>query len=194
MRISIIFHSICANNYLMAKTFYESLIKKGQDVSLFRVDDPDWVEQEDIPFAAKENLRNMMNLPVATPEVMFESDLIIMGSPTYFGNVSAEMKAYMDSIAKYWIKAELAGKKLAAFTSTGNPQGGGDLCLQAIHTFGMYMGMFCMPVPTTLIPDEDIHPFGIMHYSYSKYGEKLDNRTQIAIKKFVEQILGKLLL
>jgi len=173
----------------MAKAFYESFTKKGQDVSLFRVADPDWVEQEDIPLAAKENLKNMLSLPIASSEVMFESDLIIMGSPTYFGNVSAEMKIYMDSIAKYWINAELAGKKLAAFTSAGNPQGGGDLCLQAIHTFGMYMRMRCIPVPTTLIPDEDIHPFGIMQYSYSKYGEKLDNKTQKVIERFSEYII-----
>jgi NAD(P)H dehydrogenase (quinone) len=189
MRISIIFHSVCANNYLVAKTFYESFKKKGQNVSLFRVKDPDWTEQEGVPLAAKENLKNMMSLPVATPEVMFESDLIVVGSPTYFGNVSAEMKTYMDSVAKYWVKAQLAGKKLAAFTSAGNPQGGGDLCLQAIHTFGMYMGMLCMPIPTTLVPGEDIHPFGIIYYSYSKYGEKLDNKTQIAIEKFSEQLI-----
>ena len=189
MRISIIFHSVCANNYLVAKTFYESFKKRGQSVSLFRVADPDWIEQKDVPLAAKENLKNMMSLPIATPEVMLESDLIMMGSPTYFGNVSAEMKAYMDSSAKYWVKAQLAGKKLAAFTSAGNPQGGGDLCLQAIHTFGMYMGMLCVSVPTTLIPDENIHPFGIIHYSYSKYGEKLDPKTQTAIEKFSEQLI-----
>ncbi len=189
MKISIIFHSVCANNYLMAKAFYENLKIKKQDVSLFRVADPDWAEQESVPLVAKKNLRNMMALPMATPEAMFESDLIIMGSPTYFGNVSAEMKIYMDSIAKYWIKAELAGKRLAAFTSTGNPQGGGDLCLQVIHTFGMYMGMLCVPVPTTLISGADIHPFGIMHYSYSKYGEKLDKKTQTVIENFSEYLI-----
>ena len=189
MKISIIFHSVCANNYLMAKAFYESFKSKGQIVSLFRVLDPDWVEQKNIPVAAKENIRNMVNIPIATPEVMLESDLIIMGSPNYFGNVSAEMKAYMDSVAKYWVKAQLAGKKLVAFTSTGNPQGGGDLCLQAIHTFGMYMGMLCVSVPTTLIPGEYIHPFGIMHYSDSKYGEKLDNKTQGAIERFSEHLI-----
>lgn len=173
----------------MAKAFYGNLKTKKQDVSMFRVADPDWAGQDNVPLAAKENLKNMMALPIAAPEAMLESDLIIMGSPTYFGNVSAEMKIYMDSIAKYWIKAELAGKRLAAFTSTGNPQGGGDLCLQAIHTFGMYLGMFSVPVPTTLIPGEDIHPFGIMHYSYSKYGEELDIKTRTAIEKFSEYLI-----
>ena len=189
MKISIIFHSVCANNYLIAKIFYKNLKTKDQNVSLYRVADSDWTKQENTPSIAKENLKNMMNLSIATPEVMLESDLVVMGSPTYFGNVSAEIKAYMDSAAKYWIKAELAGKKLVAFTSVGNPQGGGDLCLQAIQTFGMYMGMTCVPVPTTLIPNENIHPFGIVHYSYSKYGEELDNKTQTAIEKFSKQIL-----
>ena len=189
MRISIIFHSVCANDYLMAKAFYDSFKSKNQNVSLFRVLDLDWVEQKNIPLAAKEIFGNMLSVPTATPEAMLESDLIIMGSPNYFGNVSAEMKAYMDSVAKYWVKAQLAGKKLVAFTSTGNPQGGGDLCLQAIHTFGMYMGMLCVSVPTTLIPGEYIHPFGIMHYSDSKYGEKLDNKTQGAIERFSEHLI-----
>jgi NAD(P)H dehydrogenase (quinone) len=189
MRIAIIFHSVCANNYLMARVFHESLKKRGQPVASFRVNDPDWVEKEDVPPAAKKNLAGMMSLPVATPEVMLESDLVIMGSPTYFGNVSGEMKVYMDSVARYWVKAQLAGKKFAAFTSVGNPQGGGDLCLQAIHTFGMYMGMLCMPVPTTLIPHDNIHPFGIMHYSYGKYGEELDHKTQAAIEAFAVQLI-----
>ncbi|MCK5341989.1 MAG: NAD(P)H-dependent oxidoreductase [Candidatus Heimdallarchaeota archaeon] len=189
MKISIIFHSVCANNYLIAKAFYEYLKTKGQNVSLYRVADSDWIKQENTPPAAKENLKDMINLSVATPEVMLESDLIIMGAPTYFGNVSAEMKAYMDSAAKYWVKAELAGKRLVAFTSAGNSQGGGDLCLQAIQTFGMYMGMLCVPVPTTLISNENIHPFGIIHYSYSKYGEELDSKTQIAIKNLSEQLI-----
>jgi len=47
-----------------------------------------------------------------------------------------------------------------------------------------------MPVPTTLIPGEYIHPFGIMHYSDSKYGEKLDSKTQRAIERFSEHLLA----
>ena len=49
MKISIIFHSVCANNYLIAKIFYKNLKTKDQNVSLYRVADSDWTKQENTP-------------------------------------------------------------------------------------------------------------------------------------------------
>lgn len=189
MKVSVIFHSVCGNTYLMAKEFNKSFVNKNQDVSLCRVADSDWQKQVDVLPEAGEHLEEMMKLPVATPEIMFKSDLVIIGSPTYFGNVSGEMKAFMDSIAIYWFEAKLAGKKLAAFTSAGNPQGGGGLCLQAIHTFGQHMGMISIPVPVNLMPGADLSSYGIIHYSNATYVKSLDEKAVESIDKYVDVLL-----
>jgi NAD(P)H dehydrogenase (quinone) len=191
MKVAIVFHSVCGNDYLIAKAFYDNLKQKAQ-VSLNRVRDDDWKKMPDTPVKAQSNLAEMNKLPISKPERMLESDLIIMGCPTYFGNVTAEMKTFMDETAKYWVKANLAGKKLVAFTSAGNPQGGGDLCLQAIHTYGKFMGMISLPVPTTTLPSENINPLGIIHYSNGKYGKTIPENIEAIIKNYSAYILSSL--
>ncbi|MBF0122510.1 MAG: NAD(P)H-dependent oxidoreductase [Candidatus Omnitrophica bacterium] len=184
MKVAIIFHSICGNTYLMARAFEEGLRAKGQDVGLYRVADLDWTSQLDIPQKTEENLKAMMALPQATPESVSDADLIVLGSPTHFGNVSAEMKAFMDSTGGLWFHGKLTGKMCAAFASAGNTEGGGDLCLQAIHTYAKYMGMASVPVPVTLVSGENWPALGIIQYSNGKYAEALDQRTERAIKNY----------
>jgi len=54
-------------------------------------------------------------------------DGIIVGSPNYFGTMSAEIKEFFDRSVKYFKKLE--GKVGGAFTSTGMIGGGGETTL-----------------------------------------------------------------
>jgi NAD(P)H dehydrogenase (quinone) len=184
MKAVIVFHSIYGNDYLMARAFASELKSAGQEVGLYRVADPDWVEKPDISEKAREIIREMRTVPEAAPKALESADLVILGSPTYFGNVTGEMKAFMDSTGGLWFHGKLIGKKCVAFTSAGNTEGGGVLCLQAIHTYAMYMGMACLPVPVTLVPGENWPALGIIHYSNGKQGEALDAKTERAIKNY----------
>ncbi len=184
MKVSIVFHSVCGNTYLMARAFDEGLKAQGHVVRLYRVADPGWTAQADVPPKTEENLKTMRMLPEGSPESLADADLIILGSPTYFGNVSAQMKAFMDSTGGLWFHGKLAGKTCVAFASSGNTEGGGDLCLQAIHTYAKYMGMASLPVPVTLVPAENWPALGIIQYSNGKYAEALDQKTERAIKNY----------
>jgi NAD(P)H dehydrogenase (quinone) len=65
----------------------------------------------------------------AEPQELLRHDVIVLGSPTYFGNMSAELKGFVDrSISVY---RQLEGKRGAAFTTAGSA---GDLekCLTAL--------------------------------------------------------------
>ncbi|MBF0522365.1 MAG: NAD(P)H-dependent oxidoreductase [Candidatus Omnitrophica bacterium] len=190
MKTAIIFHSVCGNDYLLARTFFEAFIKRGQkDTELYRVSDDDWKDQLDLPEATRKHLSDMFSLPVATPEVLLDKDLILMGAPTYFGNVSAEMKAFMDATSCHWFEGKLAGKKLVAFTSYGNSESGGSLCLQSIHTYGQHMGMISVSIPTTTVPGKISSPYGVLYNSQGKYGELLDKDTIKLIEKFSDYLL-----
>ncbi len=191
MNIAIIFHSMCGNNYLIADQFEKELKSIGAAVRLLRTPDQGWTEKPGISPAAQSNLRAMRAIPLATPDALIKADVIIMGSPTYFGNVSASMKAFMDSTGKLWVEGSLAGKKFAAFTSAGNPQGGGDLCLQALHTYAKYMGMLCVPLPVTALPGENTNALGIIHFSNGQYGENIDPLTARTIKGFSSFLVKK---
>lgn len=186
IKISIIFHSVCGNTYLIAKSFHDCLKAQGKNVELYRIEDDDlekWVTAFPV---AREYFDEISKIPIAQPEVMLQSDHIILGSPTYFGNVSSEMKAYMDSASVFWIDGKLVGKKLTAFTSASNAEGGGDLCLQAINTFGQHMGMISIPIPANLLSNKSFPAYGFIHYSGGLGDKRPNDSVYSAIKKYTE--------
>jgi len=58
----------------------------------------------------------------ATLKDLLDADGIILGSPTYYGTMAAEMKAFLDKSVKHHGKLE--GKVGAAFSSCGGLGGG----------------------------------------------------------------------
>jgi NAD(P)H dehydrogenase (quinone) len=67
------------------------------------------------------------------------ADGIIMGSPTYFGQMSAKLKALIDESVK--VHEKLAGKVGAAFTSSGGTASGAETTLLSIVQAMLIHGM-----------------------------------------------------
>ena len=72
-------------------------------------------------------------------EDMLNSDVIIIGSPTYFGVMTAEVKELMDKSIKYFGK--LNGKIGGAFTSSGGIGGGNETTILSILQGFLIHGM-----------------------------------------------------
>lgn len=64
------------------------------------------------------------NAPVATPQELAEYDAIIFGTPTRFGNMSGQMRTFLDQTGGLWASGALYGKIASVFSSTGT--GGGQ--------------------------------------------------------------------
>ena len=67
------------------------------------------------------------------------ADGIIMGSPTYFGQMSAKLKALIDDSIK--VHKNLRGKVGGAFTSSGGTASGGETTLLSIVQAMLIHGM-----------------------------------------------------
>jgi NAD(P)H dehydrogenase (quinone) len=72
-------------------------------------------------------------------------DAIIMGSPTYYGEMSARLKAFIDSSAA--IHGKLEGKVGAAFTSSGGNASGAETTLLSILQTMLVHGMIVQGRP-----------------------------------------------
>lgn len=191
MKISIIVHSVSGNTYLLAKCFYEFLKSNNMDVGIFRVEDMDLEELSNNYPIIKEYYNEITSLKIATPEIMLNSDHIIFGCPTYFGNVSSEMKSYMDSGAIYWNDAKLAGKTMSSFTTASTSEGGGDLCLQAINTFGQHMGIASLPVPSNISNEISMPAYGFIHYTGGNSDIRPNENVYRAIERYCSIYLLK---
>lgn len=191
MKVSVIFHSVCGNTYTMARAFSKVISENGIDVTLARVEDSDLEELAGTFPIISEKVDEIKTIKIATPQDLLEADLVIIGSPTYFGSMSGEMKLFLDSTAPYWPDAKLAGKRIAAFTTASTAEGGGHLCLNSIITFGMHMGMLPQIVPANLLPGIDIPAYGLISYTGPMADKRPGENEFSAIQAFSELLIGK---
>jgi NAD(P)H dehydrogenase (quinone) len=76
-----------------------------------------------------------------------EADGVIFGSPTRYGNMTAQMKQLIDSTGTLWLKGEMEGKPAGVFTSTGSTHGGQETTLLTMMVPLLHLGMLIVGVP-----------------------------------------------
>ena len=68
-------------------------------------------------------------------------DAIVLGSPTRYGAMTAELKNLLDQTGPLWQRGALVNKVGAAFSGAATPHGGQEQTLHNIMTFMMHQGM-----------------------------------------------------
>lgn len=84
---------------------------------------------------------------IADVAELADHDAIIIGTPTRFGNMAAQMKNFLDCTGSLWAQDLLVGKVGSAFTSTGSQHGGQETTLQSTHTVLLHLGMIVVGLP-----------------------------------------------
>jgi NAD(P)H dehydrogenase (quinone) len=106
------------------------------------------------------------DVPAPTLADITWADAVIFGSPTRFGNVSAQLKQFIDTLSPLWQSGELADKVYSGFTSSGTRHGGQETTLIAlynsIHHFG---GIIVPPGYTDPVKYVDGNPYGTSHHA-----------------------------
>jgi NAD(P)H dehydrogenase (quinone) len=73
------------------------------------------------------------------------ADGYILGTPTRFGNVAAQLKQFIDTAGGLWFQGKLADKAAAAFTGAANLHGGQEATLLALATTFNHWGAILVP-------------------------------------------------
>lgn len=60
---------------------------------------------------------------IASPKELVDYDAIIVGTPTRFGNMSGQMRTFLDQTGSLWANGALRGKVGSVFSSTGTMGG-----------------------------------------------------------------------
>ena len=145
-KVLIAFYSRNGSTAALAEAVAEGARAAGADVKLRRVDDivpeeiiagvPGWKE-------SRERLKALY--PAPTTADAAEADAIIFGTPTRFGNVSAELKSYIDSFGGLWAQGVLNGKVGSAFVSTATLHGGKETTLLTLFAPMAHLGLIIVP-------------------------------------------------
>ena len=114
----------------------------GVEVSVKRV--PELVPAE---VAAKAGIKLEQDAPFAVPDELGDYDAIIFGTPTRFGNMTAQMRNFLDQTGPLWAKGALIGKVGSVFTSTASQHGGQETTITSFHTTLLHHGMIIVGLP-----------------------------------------------
>ncbi|MBV9867620.1 MAG: NAD(P)H:quinone oxidoreductase [Abitibacteriaceae bacterium] len=147
VKVLIAFYSRTGSTEALAKAVAEGAQAEGAEVMLRRVREvvpleimqkaPGWVE----------NAERMNDLYQAPTEADAETaDAIVFGTPTRFGSVTSELKAFIDSLGGLWFQGKLVGKVGSAFTSTSTLHGGNESTIISLYNPMAHLGLIIVPL------------------------------------------------
>src|SRR5215510_7734565 len=149
MKLLIVYYSMYGHVLQLARAVEEGAKSvAGVEVILRRVAEFDEVIRKTADNQHLVNVREQQaNIPVCTLDDLRSADAVIFGSPTRYGNMTAQMKQLIDSTASLWLKGEMEGKPVGVFTSTASTHGGQETTLLTMMVPLLHLGMIIVGVP-----------------------------------------------
>ncbi|MFW5637543.1 MAG: NAD(P)H:quinone oxidoreductase [Thermodesulfobacteriota bacterium] len=149
MKVLVVYYSMYGHTYQMAQAVAEGVQSvEGAELVLRRVQELEIVDKIiDDNEAARKVRDQQKDVPVCSLDDLREADGVIFGSPTRYGNMTAQMKQFIDSTADLWMNGQLEGKPAGVFTSTASTHGGQETTLLTMMTPLIHLGMIIVGVP-----------------------------------------------
>ena len=149
MKLLVVYYSMYGHVLQLARVVEEGAKSvAGVEVVLRRVAEFDEVIRKTADNQQLVNVRQQQaNIPVCTLDDLREADGVIFGSPTRYGNMTAQMKQLVDSTSSLWLKGEMEGKPAGVFTSTATTHGGQETTLLTMMVPLVHLGMVIVGVP-----------------------------------------------
>ncbi|WP_074308979.1 NAD(P)H:quinone oxidoreductase [Micromonospora cremea] len=163
-KLSVIYYSSTGTIHAMAKRLAEAGEKAGAEVRLRQV--PELAPEEAIASNAawSQHFDATKSEAKATADDVVWADAVLFGTPTRYGNVSSQLKQFIDTLGPQWGQGLLADKVYAGFTASMTAHGGQESTLLAlyntIHHFG---GLVVAPGYTDPVKFGDGNPYGVSH-------------------------------
>ena len=143
-KVLVLYYSSYGHIETMAGAVAEGARAAGAEVDVKRV--PELVPEA---VAAASHFKLDQAAPVASVDELVNYDAIVFGTPTRFGNMTAQMKNFLDQTGALWAGGKLVGKVGSVFTSTATQHGGQESTILSTHTVLLHHGMVIVGLPYT---------------------------------------------
>jgi NAD(P)H dehydrogenase (quinone) len=141
-KVLVLYYSSYGHIETMAQAVAEGARSAGAAVDVKRV--PELVPED---VAKASHFKLDQKAPVATVNELADYDAIILGVPTRFGSMAAQMKNFLDQTGGLWAQGKLVGKVGSVFTSTATQHGGQESTILSTHTVLLHQGMVIVGLP-----------------------------------------------
>jgi len=148
MNVLIAYYSTFGNVYSMAREVAAGVAEiDGAEPVLRRV--PELMPESVI--AGDDNMQKGRDLQADVPEVTLDdfraAGAYAFGTPTRFGNVSAQVKNQIDQLSSLWMEGAFEDKPAGVFVSTGSLHGGQETTAHTLMAPLLHLGMLPVGVP-----------------------------------------------
>lgn len=148
VNVAVIYYSSTGTVATIAKAMAGDAERAGAQVRLRRAAELAPQAAIDSNPAWAENVRATADIPEVSPDDMAWADAVILGSPTRYGNVTAQLKQFLDTLGGMWQAGQLADKVYSGFTSSATAHGGQESTLLALSTRSTTSAAFSSPPGT----------------------------------------------
>lgn len=145
VNVAIIYYSATGNVYRLARAIEEGAAEAGARTRLRKV-------RELAPEEAIKSTQGWYDHSLETQDVLEAqledlewADAYVFGTPTRFGNVSAQLKQFLDTTGGLWFQGKLADKVVSGFTSAQNAHGGQESTIISMYNVFMHWGSIIVP-------------------------------------------------
>ncbi len=199
-KVLILYYSMYGNVFRMAAAVAEGAREvEGVEVDIKTVPEliPDHVIQSNAAMKAVKELQK--DVPIASVDELANYDAILVGTPTRFGNMCAQMRNFWDQTSRLWMQGALIGKPAGVFCSTASLHGGQETTIISTMLTLLHHGMILVGVPYS-VPElitttQGGTPYGPSHTAGPKGDMPLTEEETIickALGKRVAEVAKKL--
>jgi NAD(P)H dehydrogenase (quinone) len=141
-KVLVLYYSAWGHMEQMAYAAAEGAKSAGAKVDVKRV--PELVP-DDIQKAM--HYKTDQKAPIAKVDDLAEYDAIIFGTGTRYGNMTAQMKNFIDQTGALWMKGALVGKVGSVMSSSATQHGGQESTILTFHPVLLHHGMVIVGLP-----------------------------------------------
>jgi NAD(P)H dehydrogenase (quinone) len=181
-RVAVIYYSATGNVYKLARAIEEGAQEAGAEVRVRKVHELAPEEAIKSNQGWYEHSLETQDMPEASLDDLEWADAYIFGTPTRFGNVSAQLKQFIDTAGGLWFQGKLADKVVGGFTSAQNAHGGQESTLLSMYNVFMHWGSIV--VPTGYTSDEIFAAGGNPYGSSSTGTEEGPSEEELAAARY----------
>jgi NAD(P)H dehydrogenase (quinone) len=143
-KVLVLYYSSYGHIETMAYAAAEGARQGGAETVVKRV--PELVPEE---IARKSGYKLDQPAPIATVDELPQYDAIIFGTGTRFGNMTAQMKNFIDQAGSLWASGALVGKVGSVFSSSATQHGGQESTILTFHPVLLHLGFIIVGLPYT---------------------------------------------
>ena len=181
-KVAVIYYSATGNVYKLGRAIEEGAKEAGAEVRFLKVHELAPEEAIKSNQGWYDHSLETQDVPEASLDDLEWADAYIFGTPTRFGNVSAQLKQFIDTTGGLWFQGKLADKVVGGFTSASTLHGGQESTLLSMYNVFMHWGSIIVPTGYT---DDSIFAGGGNPYGASSTGsEDGPTEEELAVARF----------